>query len=121
MSLGVLRGDRGRFQLFGKSLSFTWKRGTNFHCTGDTVNTAARLESTGEPRKIQLSTETAELLMAAGKEHWITKREEKIKAKGKGELEVCSVPWVSHDISPFADVLVEYQQSGRAEKFKRQE
>lgn len=34
---GVLRGDRARFQLFG-----------------DTVNTAARMESTGERGRIQL-------------------------------------------------------------------
>jgi class 3 adenylate cyclase len=52
------------------------------------VNTAARLESTGEPRKIQVSTETAQLLIAAGKEHWLSKREGKVTAKGKGELEV---------------------------------
>jgi hypothetical protein len=40
---GVLRGERARFQLFG-----------------DTVNTAARMESTGIQTKIQISQETAE-------------------------------------------------------------
>lgn len=49
---GVLRGDRARFQLFG-----------------DTVNTAARMESTGERGRIQLSQATADLLVVAGKEH----------------------------------------------------
>ena len=38
VTAGVLRGDRARFQLFG-----------------DTVNTAARMESTGEAGKIQIS------------------------------------------------------------------
>mmetsp|Transcript_14767 Transcript_14767/g.26491 ORF Transcript_14767/g.26491 Transcript_14767/m.26491 type:complete len:1228 (+) Transcript_14767:159-3842(+) len=67
---GVLRGDRARFQLFG-----------------DTVNTAARMESTGMRGKIQLSQSTADLLIAAGKENWIRPREEVVSAKGKGKLQ----------------------------------
>jgi len=67
---GVLRGEKARFQLFG-----------------DTVNTAARMESTGEPNKIQVSQQTAELLMSAGRESWLTKREELVSAKGKGQLQ----------------------------------
>mmetsp|Transcript_43516 Transcript_43516/g.125785 ORF Transcript_43516/g.125785 Transcript_43516/m.125785 type:complete len:172 (+) Transcript_43516:176-691(+) len=67
---GVLRGDRARFQLFG-----------------DTVNTAARMESTGVRGKIQLSQATADLLILAGKKNWLTPREEKITAKGKGTLQ----------------------------------
>lgn len=66
---GVLRGEKARFQLFG-----------------DTMNTASRMESTGIPSRIQLSQSTADLLIDAGKEHWITKRPDKVKAKGKGEL-----------------------------------
>jgi len=66
---GVLRGEKSRFQLFG-----------------DTMNTAARMESTGVKNRIQLSQQTADLLIEAGKEHWIIKREEKVKAKGKGDL-----------------------------------
>jgi len=66
---GVLRGDKSRFQLFG-----------------DTMNTASRMESTGTPNRIQLSQTTADLLITNGKEHWITKREDKVKAKGKGDL-----------------------------------
>lgn len=66
---GVLRGDRARFQLFG-----------------DTVNTAARMESTGERGRIQLSKSTAELLIAAGKEHWLRPREEPVTVKGKGVM-----------------------------------
>jgi class 3 adenylate cyclase len=66
---GVLRGDKARFQLFG-----------------DTVNTASRIESSGLPDKIQVSEETANLLIGAGKQHWVELRDELVVAKGKGEL-----------------------------------
>lgn len=66
---GVLRGDKSRFQLFG-----------------DTMNTASRMESTGLSNRIQLSQATADLLIMNGKEHWITKRHDRVKAKGKGDL-----------------------------------
>lgn len=49
VTAGVLRGQKSRFQLFG-----------------DTMNTASRMESTGLPGKIQLSQETADLLIEAG-------------------------------------------------------
>lgn len=67
---GVLRGERSRFQLFG-----------------DTMNTASRMESTGEAGKIQVSQETADLLIVAGKSEWIHLRDQKIVAKGKGEMQ----------------------------------
>jgi hypothetical protein len=67
---GVLLGDRARFQLFG-----------------DTVNTAARMESTGMRGKIQLSQSTADLIVSAGKGNWIRPREEIVSAKGKGSLQ----------------------------------
>jgi class 3 adenylate cyclase len=70
VTAGVLRGERSRFQLFG-----------------DTVNTAARMESTGVPDRIQLSQETADLILAAGKSSWIYAREDKVNAKGKGMLQ----------------------------------
>ena len=70
VTAGVLRGDKGRFQLFG-----------------DTMNTASRLESTGDKGRIHISRETAELLVAAGKEKWVTLREEQVFAKGKGTLQ----------------------------------
>lgn len=50
---------------------------------GDSMNTAARMESTGERDKIHLSQETANLLIQAGKGHWVVPREEKVIAKGK--------------------------------------
>jgi len=70
VTAGVLRGDKSRFQLFG-----------------DTVNTAARVENTGQRNKIHLSKETAELLTAAGKGHWLTQRDGTVEAKGKGEMQ----------------------------------
>ena len=70
VTAGVLRGDKSRFQLFG-----------------DTVNTAARIESTGLRNKIHLSHETAELLHQAGKSNWARRRTETVMAKGKGEMQ----------------------------------
>jgi class 3 adenylate cyclase len=70
VTAGVLRGDRARFQLFG-----------------DTVNTTARIESSGSKNRIQISEETANLLIAGGKESWVTPRDTKINAKGKGEMQ----------------------------------
>lgn len=67
VTAGVLRGDKGRFQLFG-----------------DTMNTASRMESTGVKDKIQISQETADLLIADGYQNLLTPREDKVHAKGKG-------------------------------------
>jgi class 3 adenylate cyclase len=69
VTAGVLRGAKARFQLFG-----------------DTVNTAARMESTGIPGRIQLSTTTADLIIAGGNTEWVRRREDEIEAKGKGKL-----------------------------------
>ena len=69
VTAGVLRGEKSRFQLFG-----------------DTMNTAARMESTGVPNKVHLSKETADLLVEAGKSSWFESRAEVVTAKGKGEL-----------------------------------
>jgi hypothetical protein len=69
VTAGVLRGQKSRFQLFG-----------------DTVNTASRMESNGVKGQIQLSQATADLIMDAGKSHWLQQREDAITAKGKGQL-----------------------------------
>ena len=69
VTAGVLRGQKSRFQLFG-----------------DTVNTAARMESTGKVNQIQVSEATAGLLRKAKKSHWLTAREEMVEAKGKGMM-----------------------------------
>lgn len=52
------------------------------------MNTASRMESTGQRGKIQLSQETADLLVSAGKTEWLSLREDKVVAKGKGEMQV---------------------------------
>ncbi|KAL7569745.1 hypothetical protein ACA910_005691 [Epithemia clementina (nom. ined.)] len=70
VTAGVLRGDRARFQLFG-----------------DTVNTTARIESTGQRNRIHVSKETADSLIQAGKDHWIKPRKDLVLAKGKGTLQ----------------------------------
>jgi class 3 adenylate cyclase len=67
---GVLRGQKSRFQLFG-----------------DTMNTASRMESNGEAGRIHISKETANELIAKGKTSWVTLRQDKVVAKGKGEMQ----------------------------------
>ena len=69
VTAGVLRGDRARFQLFG-----------------DTVNKAARIESTGRKGRIHVSETTAEIAIKAGKSNWFEKREDIVNAKGLGPL-----------------------------------
>lgn len=50
-------------------------------------STTARMESTGAKNRIQISQETANILEESGKGFWFTKREDKVDAKGKGELQ----------------------------------
>jgi class 3 adenylate cyclase len=70
VTAGVLRGSKARFQLFG-----------------DTVNTAARMESSGCPSRIHASQQTVNLLNVANLGSWITPREELVSVKGKGTLQ----------------------------------
>ena len=61
VTAGVLRGEKSRFQLFG-----------------DTMNTSARIESSGEINRIHLSEDTAALLESGGKRHWLKLRSETV-------------------------------------------
>lgn len=45
------------------------------------------MESNGQRECIHVSQSTADLLFAAGKEAWITKRSELVAAKGKGMMQ----------------------------------
>jgi len=65
VTAGVLRGEKSRFQLFG-----------------NTVNTAAKMENSGQRDKIQISSETADLITAAGKGHWIFQRVDDVAERG---------------------------------------
>ncbi len=58
-----------------------------FDIWGDTVNIAARLESTGKEMKIHISDHTKELLPASIK----TKKSELVNLKGKGDFKSCFI------------------------------
>ena len=45
------------------------------------------MESNGQDGRIHVSEATARLLMSAGKEHWLAKREDLVQAKGKGSMQ----------------------------------
>ena len=70
---GVLRGEKSKFQLFG-----------------DTVNTALRMESLSDVGAIHVSQETADMIVACGKEKWLSERQDMISIKGKGKSKVSS-------------------------------
>jgi 3'5'-cyclic nucleotide phosphodiesterase/Adenylate and Guanylate cyclase catalytic domain len=57
------------------------------HLLNFQVNTASRMESSSHPNKIQVSQKTAELVVEAGKGHWLTSRKDQVNAKGKGLLQ----------------------------------
>jgi len=83
VTAGVLRGDKSRFQLFG-----------------DTVNTACRIESTGARDRIHLSEETANILIAKDKRHWVSPRETLVEVKGKGMMQTW---WLIYDQTDLKD------------------
>eukprot|EP00980_Cylindrotheca_fusiformis_P020677 scaffold7712_cov116-Cylindrotheca_fusiformis.AAC.1 len=83
VTAGVLRGQRSRFQLFG-----------------DTMNTASRMESSGERNLIQISQVTADLLSEAGLARWIIPRRSKTFVKGKGEMQTYWVCKSQRSIQP---------------------
>ncbi|CAB9514382.1 Receptor-type guanylate cyclase gcy [Seminavis robusta] len=95
VTAGVLRGDKGRFQLFG-----------------DTMNTASRMESTGLRNKIQVSQETADLLTAAGRGDWLVPRKDLITAKGKGTLQTYFLKILSRSQEEDSEELAKRKAQG---------
>ena len=51
------------------------------------MNTAARMESTGISNQIHVSKKTADLIVAAGFQNWITARVDVVEAKGIGSVQ----------------------------------
>jgi len=105
---GVLRGQKARFQLFGDTMNTASRMGEYSHFTcGHEVS--QYLESTGLKGRIQVSEATADELRQKGKEGWLTPREEKVVAKGKGEMQtywVRPVAATSHSLtSSFVSAL----------------
>jgi class 3 adenylate cyclase len=90
---GVLRGARSRFQLFG-----------------DTMNTTARVESTGEPGRIHMSQETADLIIKGGKQAWVQRRGQQVTAKGKGTMQTFWLTLTEERMS------TNHSSDGRSEK-----
>eukprot|EP00977_Amphora_coffeiformis_P025101 scaffold18239_cov137-Amphora_coffeaeformis.AAC.1 len=97
VTAGVLRGDRSRFQLFG-----------------DTVNTAARMESSGLPNRIQISKATAEKLRELGKANWFQARSDEVRLKGKGLVSTFLITKVrtANSIASFVPDTTETSTSG---------
>lgn len=50
------------------------------------MNTASRMESTGQRNKIQISPDTADILIKNGRSDWLVKRHEQVLVKGKGMM-----------------------------------
>ena len=107
----MLRGERARFQLFGDTMNTTAVSELNpprlatrtrllAFLTIASLRYQQRMESTGSPNKIQMSQETANLLIAAGKSNWIEERSEKVEAKGKGKLKVRQMQTNSFGTTP---------------------
>ena len=95
---GVLRGDRARFQLFGGrstrpretiSILFFLLNLTADILSSllDTINFAAKMESTCPSNRIQVSKATAQLLMDLGRNEMLIKPQDEVFIRGKGVVE----------------------------------
>ena len=76
------------------TLSTLWRHG----------QTASRMESTSQKGGIDISESTVILLIEAGLDNWVTPRESKVSAKGKGELQ-------TYWITPEVDLLYTVKSS----------
>jgi Adenylate and Guanylate cyclase catalytic domain len=108
VTAGVLRGSRRRFQLFG-----------------DTVNTASRMETTGMRNRVHISQETAQLLIDAGKENWIRKRDDAVEARGKGTLSTYWLQSISNltvnDLWASSNGKADRKSIGRSQQWENSE
>jgi Adenylate and Guanylate cyclase catalytic domain len=68
------------------------------------------MESNGQRGKIQVSPATRDLLVAAGKDKWLTAREDLVEAKGKGKMQ-CYWVQVSNDAFTRVSVVSSQSQS----------
>jgi class 3 adenylate cyclase len=79
------------------------------------------MESTGESGCIHISQQTADLLIDAGKESWLTQRDEPVNVKGKGAM---ITYWVSPTSmtksSPGIEQLVDSEHSMVAKDPRKQ-
>jgi len=57
-----------------------------FQLFGDTVNYASRMYSTGSAGKVQLSHDSAQLLIDSGRSNWVVPRSDPVDVKGKGRV-----------------------------------
>eukprot|EP00978_Attheya_sp_CCMP212_P030754 scaffold114229_cov55-Attheya_sp.AAC.1 len=89
VAAGILRVGNPRFQLFG-----------------DTVNTTARLETTGQPGRIHISQSTATFLIESGRADWVIERDESIHIKGKGIMQTYWVDLLQ--VAPYIPVSRRY-------------
>jgi hypothetical protein len=69
------------------------------------------MESNGIRGRIHVSQQTADELIASGKQAWILRREDKIVAKGKGELQTYFVNPAARD-GPFTSMGI-MDEAGR--------
>lgn len=77
------------------------------------MNTVGRMESSGEPGMIHVSEAFAELLRNGGHSRCLTKRDDKVYAKGKGELQTYWLAYGStgemgdYSSNPFTDLDID--------------
>lgn len=90
VTAGVLRGERSKYTKTPKEEYLIDYFKGRFQLFGDTVNVAARMESTGQSGRVQISSEVADVLLKRGKEFWLIPRNDTVLAKGKGMTTIFS-------------------------------